>query len=159
MRVFCSLLIVSLFIVGCAPATVMPSPTPKPTSQPTTQPPTPTKPPTPTIAPTPIPKIKQITSGGCCVNPFWSPDGTTVMFVDKPNETASAGIWGVKLNGESPQLITSQVGIFSPDFKYVAYPKATETVIAEVNGNKQWTVREAGDPFRSRPIQNPSRGK
>ncbi len=66
------------------------------------------------------------------------------MFVDKPGETASAGIWGVKLNGEPPQLITSQVGIFSPDFKYVAYPKATETIIAEVNGSKQWVVREAG---------------
>ncbi|MBI5051936.1 MAG: PD40 domain-containing protein, partial [Chloroflexi bacterium] len=112
----------------------------QPPNHPTIQPPTLT----PTLIPTPTPKIKQLTSGGCCVNPFWSPDGSTVMFVDKPNETASAGIWGVKLNGESPQLITSQVGIFSPDFKYVAYPKATETVIAEVNGNKQWTVREAG---------------
>jgi len=137
--------IISLFIVGCvAPSTPIVSPTPISTQS--VPSPTSTFKPTliPTLIPTPTPKIKQITSGGCCVNPFWSPDSSMVMFVDKPGETASAGIWGVKLNGEPPQLITSQVGIFSPDFKYVAYPKATETVIAEVNGGKNWVVREAG---------------
>ena len=142
-------ILIALFIVGCTTITVTPPTTQQPNhpttpSRPTIQPPTLTPQPTPTIIPTPTPKTKQITSGGCCVNPFWSPDGTVVMFVDKPNETASAGILGVKLNGEPPQLITAQVGIFSPDFKYVAYPKATETVIAEINGSKQWVVREAG---------------
>ena len=138
------ILLCSLLLVGCT--STAPTPTMSPTPISNLQSPTSTPKPTltPTLIPTPTPKTKQITSGGCCVNPFWSPDSSTVLFVDKPNETATAGIWGVKLNGEPPQLITSQVGIFSPDFKYVAYPKATETVIAEVNGGKQWVVREAG---------------
>jgi Tol biopolymer transport system component len=66
-----------------------------------------------------------------------------VLYVDKPSESAGVGVWGSKLNGELPQLITSQLGNFSPDFKYVAYPKAAQTIVAEINGSKTWVIAAA----------------
>jgi hypothetical protein len=49
---------------------------------------------TPAPSPTPGPVLRQMTTGGCCTQPFWSPDGTAIWFIDKPPDLPS-GVWAV----------------------------------------------------------------
>ncbi|MBA3534431.1 MAG: hypothetical protein H0T73_21125, partial [Ardenticatenales bacterium] len=59
----------------------------------------PTLPPSPTAIPSatataeptaiPMPALRQLTTGGCCVNPAWRADGQAVQFLDKPRPDAS----------------------------------------------------------------------
>ena len=78
------------------PANRFDTPTPRPTAMPTATL-TPTRTPTPTSTPTPAPALTQLTRNGCCVQPFFSPDGRQVLFIDKPNPNAAAGIYGLNL--------------------------------------------------------------
>jgi Tol biopolymer transport system component len=73
-----------------------------------------------------------LTSGGCCVQPSFSPDSSRVLFVDKPSETDPPGVYGLDLTGfESPletppQLIYQTLGFRSPDHTVVALPDPDE---------------------------------
>ena len=83
-----------------APATA--TPLPPPTASPTmTMTPSPTATPTPsptmTATATPVPQPIRLTAGGCCTQPFWSPDGAEVRFIDRPPDDPRVGIWGVAL--------------------------------------------------------------
>jgi hypothetical protein len=64
-----------------------PTATPGPTASPT-----PTPAPTSTPTPTPAPQAVQLTTGGCCTQPYWSPDSQEVRFIDKRGAEALAGI-------------------------------------------------------------------
>jgi hypothetical protein len=66
----------------------------------------------------------QVTAGDCCTQPYWSQDSTQVRFIDLPGPNAALGIWGVNITqAESgPELVTRQLGIYSPDGALVAYP-------------------------------------
>jgi hypothetical protein len=147
--------------VGCAanptPTSVVPlSPvvavTPAPTSTlPPAQTPTPTLTPTQTLTPTPAPVLRQLTTGGCCVQPFWSPDGSQVWFIDRPDPNGPSGVWGVNVSGGEPQLITDRVGVYSPDGSLIAYPEAGKTYIERLalsgaeGGGERWVIsRTAG---------------
>jgi hypothetical protein len=88
---------------------------------------------TPTLIPsptsTPAPTLRQLTTSGCCVQPFWSPDGSQVWFIDRPNESSPSGLWGVNASGGEPQLVTERVGVYSPDWSLVAYPEGGRTYV------------------------------
>ena len=95
---------------------------PTPTTRPTNIP-LPTATPTPTPSPTPTPQaiLRQLTSGGCCVQPSFSPDSSKVLFVDKPSETVPPGVYGLDLtrfesSAETPpQLFYETIGFRSVD--------------------------------------------
>ena len=80
--------------------------------------PHPTSTPTPTATPAPTPR--PLTEGGCCPEPFWSPDSRLVMFIDKPDEDAPVGIWGVDITEDdsAPQLITERIAFYTPDLAF-----------------------------------------
>src|SRR5512137_750188 len=98
------LILSGLLLVACArtqpPARLLvaATPTPAPTATHTATP-QPTSTPRPTLTPTatPTPPLTQLTSGGCCVNPGWSPDSRQVLFIDKPSEGDPAGIYAVDI--------------------------------------------------------------
>ncbi len=118
------------------------------------QPETPVAPPTPlrfiTPAPTPTPgpSLRPLTFNGCCTQPFWSPDGAQVWFLDKPSETQPGGVWGVSVAGGSPdgtpQFITDKIGVFSPDATLIAYPEAGQTIVERVATGERWIVPAGG---------------
>ena len=63
--------------------TLAPTATPDPSPTPTATPaPTATATPTATPTPTALPQAIQLTTGGCCTQPFWSPDSQEVRFID-----------------------------------------------------------------------------
>lgn len=107
-----------------------------PTSSPL--PPTATATPAPPTA-TPTPALRQLTTGRCCVNPFWRADGETVRFIDKPTTEMPVGYYEVPLNVAEPALIgtlvTETLGSWSHGDRFYLIPGPDGyTVIDEAGG-------------------------
>ena len=149
LRSLLTLILSSLLLAACT-RTVPPvrslvtaTPTPAPTSAPPATPqPTSTPLPTPTPTATPAPQLTQLTTGGCCVNPGWSPDSRQVFFIDKPSDSASAGIYAVDIfTGalKAPQW-NGRIGIYSPDRSLIEYTDNFETVIEKSSTGEKWMI-------------------
>jgi Tol biopolymer transport system component len=95
-------------------------------------------------SPTPLPAPRQLTSGGCCVQPFWSPDGAEVWFIDHPSESAQAGLWGVGVAGGEPHFVAERLGGYSADGSLLVYPDGGQTVIERVATGERWVVPTEG---------------
>ena len=114
---------------------------------PTTQPspsPTLTPPPTGTPTPAPAPTLLQLTQGGCCVEPTWSPDGSRVLYIDQPSPDIAVGYWSVGLDGGPPELYTDRLGIYSRDMSYLAYPRNGQAIVERVSDGQTWTIPSGG---------------
>lgn len=98
----------------------------------------------PSPSPTPTPTIRQLTSGGCCVDPFWSPDGKQVLFIDRPAQDMPSGIWGINVQGGEPHLITDQIGIFSNDMQLRAYLENGGTFVQNLSTGDVWRIPNGG---------------
>jgi Tol biopolymer transport system component len=110
------------------------------TSQPSAQP-------EPTVlapTPTPLPELRQLTNGGCCSQPFWSPDSQQILFIDRPSLDAPAGLWGVNLQGGAPQFVTDRLGIFSNDMQLRAFPETGQTVVERLSDGQRWIIPSSG---------------
>ncbi len=53
-----------------------------------------------------------LTSGGCCVLPFWGPDSAGIYFLDRP-AGGSMGTYRVDLEGGPPSLVEPGAAVFS----------------------------------------------
>ena len=105
----------------------------------------------PTATPQPVPAqpssaFTQLTSGGCCVQPFFSPDGVRVMFIDKPSADAPTGIWAVDVNKPlgQPQLFSESLGPFSRDIAYAVDLVNKQTVVRRLGDGKVFTINNDG---------------
>jgi Tol biopolymer transport system component len=127
-----------------APARQAPMPTTHvavsvtPTDLPTALPP---KPPTPTATP---PRLLRLTRPGCCVRPGWSPDSLEVVFVDKPTQKDSAGVYGVSLEGGSTRLIYRRPQVLSADWALSTWPEGEYTRVWRRSDGKSWLVDTTG---------------
>ncbi len=68
---------------------------------------------------------RQVTGGNCCTQPYWSPDSSQILFVDRPQPEATVGVWGVDVSAPGqaqPQLVEGRLGIYSPNGQLIAYP-------------------------------------
>lgn len=110
-------------------------PTPAPAARPTAS---------PTPSPTPAPRLWRLTNNACCTQPFWSPDGREVWVIDRPDLEKPAGIWGIPLSGGVPRPVMTRLGVFSPDFRRVAYPEAGQTVIEDLQTGERWIAPAGG---------------
>jgi len=140
-----SLLLAGIVAAGCRGArpTALPAdPFPSPAPAPSATRPAPT--PTPSPSPTPGPRLRPLTPPGCCVQPFWSPDGQEVWFLDRPDPAAPAGIWAVPWTGGAPRLVTTRLGVFSPDFRRRAYPEAGQTIVEDLPTGARWEIPNGG---------------
>ncbi len=141
------LLLLGWMGAGCGG--VRPSPTPlafTPPASPVSDPASgiPSSTPTPSPSPTPGPRLWRLTENGCCPQPFWSPDGQEVWFLDRPDPSRPAGLWGIPVTGGTPRLVTTRLGLFSPDYRRRAYPEAGQTVIEDLETGAQWIAPSGG---------------
>lgn len=154
-----SILIIVTMLAGCHAASVIPAPSsPTPPPIPTDMPvefPTPASSQTadsnstsetPVPDPTPfVPVAVRLTDPGCCVQPFWSPDGEMVLFIDQPQPTAQLAIYGVSIEGGEVELVSEQIGLPSPDGQYLAFlNKEGETIVQQNGGGETWVIPDGG---------------
>lgn len=124
-----------------APDTAVP---PAPPQAATTQ--HPVQPEPAVLAPTqpPTVELRPLTSGGCCVQPFWSPDSQRVLFIDRPAPDAPAGLWSVDLQGGAPQFASDRLGIYSNDQQLRAFPEAGQTIVERLSDGQRWVIPSGG---------------
>ncbi len=124
-----------------------PTQTPEPTA---TASPTPTVTPTATSTSTPTPEpplqAVQLTTGGCCTQPFWSPDSQEVRFIDQPADDQPVGIWGVPVAESlaAPQFVTERLEESTASPRYLIETGGEVTVIERRSDGQRWTVPAGG---------------
>jgi Tol biopolymer transport system component len=144
----CGLIVMSV-LAACAASAPAPvaaiesSATPTVAAFPTKRP-TDTPAPTPTITPTPTPVLRQLTTGGCCVMPSWSPDSKQVLFIDKPSAQSETGYYAVDVDHVQEPKLIGPVGIYSPDRSLVAYPIDVRTVVEKLSTGDRWVMPNDG---------------
>lgn len=96
---------------------------------------------TPTASPTatPTPALRQLTTGACCVTPFWRADGQAVRFLDRPTDAMPAGYYEVALSVTEPALIgdlvTETLGYWTLNDRFYLIPAADGyTIVDNTNG-------------------------
>jgi len=103
--------------------------------------------PVPSPSPTPVPTLRQLTRGGCCPQPFWSPDSRQVLFIDKPAPDAPVGIWGVDVTqpDPTPELVTERIAFYTADMAFlIEFGDEDTTTIERLADNARWTVPAEG---------------
>jgi Tol biopolymer transport system component len=125
-----------------ATSTVAAFPTARPTNTPE---------PTATITPTPTPELRQLTTGGCCVMPAWSPDSKQVLFIDKPSTRSEAGVYAVDIDRPQEPKLSGPVGIYSPDRSLVAYPVDVRTIVEKLSTGDRWVIPNNGQALEFSP--------
>jgi Tol biopolymer transport system component len=148
--------ILLLFSAACASNAPAPAATIESVTTPTvvafpTEQPTNTPMPTPTITPTPTPVLRQLTTGGCCVMPSWSPDSKQVLFVDKPSAQTEAGVYGVEIDQPGEPNPIGPVALYSPDRTLAAYPVDVRTVVEKLSTGDRWVIPNNGQAVEFSP--------
>jgi Tol biopolymer transport system component len=108
--------------------------------------------------PTPSPSLKstaslrQLTQGGCCVQPFFSPDGQQVLFIDKPGAEAATGMYAVEIsNPQTPLLQETVIGFRSADRTIVAVMDGDLARFTNEATGETWTINTGGNWPRFAP--------
>jgi Tol biopolymer transport system component len=138
-----------------APPILSPTPPAPPTLPPTRTPhlpgtrrppPSPEVDAIPGLPPTPLPeaRLRQLTWGGCCSRPVWSPDSQALLFVDRPDPSRPWGWYRVPISGQAPEYFAPVEGVYSPDQSLLAFPARGQTVIERPSDGQMWVVPAGG---------------
>jgi Tol biopolymer transport system component len=87
-----------------------------------------------------------LTTGGCCTQPFWSPDSQEVRFIDQPAADQPVGIWGVAVAEPlaAPQFVTGRLEESTASPRYLIEAGGDTTVIERRADGERWTVPAGG---------------
>jgi hypothetical protein len=80
------------------------------------------------------------------VQPFFSPDGSHVLYLDKPAPAALTGLWAVTITQplQTPAFFSQQLGPFSPDMSLNAFLQNGRTIVERIGDGQQWTIDNGG---------------
>jgi Tol biopolymer transport system component len=93
-------------------------------------------------------QLRQLTAGGCCVEPFFSPDSEQVLFIDKPDATAPVGDYGVMVTATvpmTPALVNTVIGFRSVDRTIVAVMDGNLARFTNEATGQRWAVNTGGN--------------
>jgi Tol biopolymer transport system component len=81
------------------------------------------------------------------VQPFWSPDGAEVMFIDKPSADAPSGLYFVNADapGSPPEFFSARPGFYSSDMTLVVYPENGLAVVEDLVTGESWQINTGGN--------------
>jgi Tol biopolymer transport system component len=80
------------------------------------------------------------------VQPFFSPDGSRVLYLDRPTPDAPVGLWSVLTNRplSEPELISERLGPFSRDLSLAAALQNGRTIVERFSDGARWTINNGG---------------
>ncbi len=80
------------------------------------------------------------------MQPFFSPDGSRVLYLDRPSLDAPAGVWFVTTDRplSPPELFTEQPGPFSRDLSLALDLRNGQTVVERMSDGARWTINNGG---------------
>jgi hypothetical protein len=111
----------------------------------------------PVESPSPEPTLmshlnwQQLTSGGCCVEPFWSADSHYVEFIDNP-PGESLGIYAVAVDDPGqPELVSERVARVSANDEFYVYPEGNVTVVERRGTGETYRVANGGREVKISP--------
>lgn len=90
--------------------------------------------------------LRQLTEGECCTQPVWSADSAQILFIDRPDTSIPAGIWGVDIAqpDAKPELVINDVSFYSADFSHRIILGEGVTSIERVSDGTRWAVPARG---------------
>ncbi|MCS7260718.1 MAG: peptidoglycan DD-metalloendopeptidase family protein [Anaerolineae bacterium] len=101
----------------------------------------------------PSSSLQMLTTGGCCTQPFWSPDARQVLFIDRPSPARSAAIWAVSVDAPEmgPYLFSEHIGFYTTDLSYRIVLRGKTTFLEELAcpaglARRRWAVPAGGRP-------------
>ncbi len=91
------------------------------------------------------PVAVRLTSGGCCTQPFWSPDGEQVRYIDRP-AGGKLGIYGVDVGDakQGPRLVSERIEDSRIVGGYRVETSGTTTSLVRLSDGKKWRVPAQG---------------
>lgn len=91
------------------------------------------------------PSPVRLTSGGCCTQPFWSPDGKQVRYIDRP-PGGKLGIYGVDVNDvrQGPRLVSERIEDSRIVGDFRVETKGATTTLVRLSDGKAWRVPAQG---------------
>jgi hypothetical protein len=99
---------------------------------------------TPTESLSPQAQLRQLTDGQCCTNPFWSSDGRTIQFIDRP-PGQPLGIYGVSVTRPGPpRRVSERVLELSSNGEFFLYPEGNRTVVHHIETNQVYFIENGG---------------
>jgi Tol biopolymer transport system component len=107
----------------------------------------PTEAPPPAPEPTAAPTLVRLTEPGCCVQPFWAPDGSRIFFLDKPAPDAPSGLYAIHPDrpGMTPEFFSDKPGYYSQDMSLLVYPENGLAVVENLFTGDRWEVNTNGN--------------
>lgn len=107
--------------------------------------------------------LTRLMDGGCCVNPMWTPDSQSVLFIDKPTPQSPTGLYQVLLDapGQS-KLWSERIAFYTRDLDYAQIPSPTGTRLIRIADGKEFPIANGGrqvslSPDRTRIAWSESR--
>lgn len=87
-----------------------------------------------------------MTRDGCCVQPYFSPDGSQVLYLDRPATDAPTGLYAVPVDQPlaQPELFTQRLGPFNRDMSLNAFLEGGRTVVERMSDGAQWPINNGG---------------
>ena len=87
----------------------------------------------------------RLTTGGCCTQPFWSPDSKQVQYIDKP-AGGKLGIYGVSVAAPEvrPALVSERVEDSRIVGPYRVETTRTTTTLVRVSDGKKFAIPAQG---------------
>lgn len=92
-----------------------------------------------------IPSPRRLTSGGCCVSPLWSPDSSTVLFLDKPDRQSPVALYGVSVLQPGPPKPLLPIAHYSPRFTHALLPGRPSLIERLSDGQLFYLETEGGN--------------
>jgi Tol biopolymer transport system component len=97
------------------------------------------------------PRLRQLTSGGCCTQPFWSSDSRYVQFIDRP-ASRPLGIYGVDIERPGSRMLVSEwVVTTSGSGDFYVYPDGNTTVVQHAVTGEKHIIANGGRPVSVSP--------
>jgi hypothetical protein len=98
-------------------------------------------------------QLRRLTDGGCCAGAWWSADSGALHFVDRPDGSPTAGVFGVAIWPlRSPvELVDVRLAQRVGASRYVVRPSGGQSTVEDLETGREWTLPTGGYPVRLSP--------